>query len=117
MFEEAIEEIQKTVEISGGIPQSVSSLAHAFAVSGKRNKALKILDDLKEQSRRRYISAYDVAIIYAGLGDRKQVADWLEKAYQERSIGLASIKVDPRFDPLRSDPRLQDLLRRIGLPP
>ncbi len=68
-------------------------------------------------SKRRYISPYLFAVVYVGLGDKEQAFAWLEKAYQDRSFWLIWLKVEPRFDSLRDDPRFQDLLRRIGLQP
>ena len=78
---------------------------------------MKILDQLKELSRQRYISPYDMAIIYTGLGEREQAFAWLDKAYADRFWPLPFLKVDPRFDSLRSDPRFADLVRRVGLTP
>jgi hypothetical protein len=72
---------------------------------------------LKGQSKRTYVSAYLVAEIYAGLSEKDQAFAWLEKAYEQRSAGyLIFLSVEPRLDHLRSDPRFQDLVRRIGLP-
>jgi adenylate cyclase len=68
------------------------------------------------QSSRRYVSPYDIAFVYAGLGDKDKLFQWLNKAAEDRSTALAEIKVHPRFDKLRKDPRFQDLLRRLGLP-
>jgi len=68
-------------------------------------------------SKRRYISPYLFAVVYVGLGDKDQAFAWMEKAYQDRSFWLIWLKVEPRFDSLRDDPRFVNLLRRIGLPP
>ena len=77
-----------------------------------------MLDELDQLRKRRYVSAYFVAVIYAGLGETGQAWTWLERAYEERSSWLTDqVKVDPRLDSLRSDPRYQNLLRRMGLPP
>ena len=76
-----------------------------------------MLDQLTELSEQKDVPAVDM-VIYAGLGEKDKAFEWLEKAYEDRSIsGAAEIKVDPIFDPLRSDPRFQDLLRRINLLP
>ena len=75
-----------------------------------------MLDQLEELSKSRYVSPYDRATVYAGLGEKDQAIAWLEKAYQERSDGLVFLKVEPKFDGLRSDPRFADLLRRVGFP-
>jgi hypothetical protein len=74
------------------------------------------LERLKESAKRRYVIPYGMAIIYAGLGDHEQALTWLEKAFQERSNLLCYLSVDPVFDPLRTHPRFQQLIGRIGLP-
>ena len=114
---EAIAELKRAVTLGGGGPEALAALAHAYAVGGERREALKLLGELKEQSRRRFVPATDFAFVCIGLGQKEQAFVWLEQAYQERSGWLAFAKIDPRFDGLRSDPRFQDLLRRIGLPP
>ena len=86
-------------------------------MSGKRGEALRILDELMELLQRRYVSPSSFAIVYIGLGDKDQAFAWLEKAYEDRSTFLTEFKVEPMFDSLRSDPRFQDLLRRMNFPP
>ncbi len=76
-----------------------------------------MLNDLIHVSSRRSVSSHEIALIYAGLGEKDQSLAWLEKAYQEHSSVLVYLKVEPRFDSLRSDPRFHDLVRRVGLPP
>jgi TolB-like protein/DNA-binding winged helix-turn-helix (wHTH) protein/Flp pilus assembly protein TadD len=114
MHDEAVAELQKAVQLSGGSPTCVANLARAYAVSGKRNEAVKLLSDLKRRSSPGYSDASEIATIYASLGDPDQAMNWLEKAYEERFN--PSVLLRPGFDPLRSDPRFQDLLRRVGLP-
>ena len=114
-YEEAIAALKKATTLSPGNPFNVSALGHVYAVSGQKSEAMKILDQLKELSRRRYISPHEIAIIYAGLGEKDQAFAWLEKAYADRSWRLPFLKVEPRFDSLRSDPRFTDLVRRVGL--
>lgn len=94
-------------------------LGYAYAVAGKRDEAQKILDELKELSKQpqRYVSPFDLTIIYMGLGDKDQAFVWLEKTYEERPDILQHIKVSPRYDSLRSDPRFTDLVRRMKLAP
>ena len=116
-FPEAIAELQKAVLLEGAIPAPTALLGRAYAVSGKRAEAQKVLDELKERSKRSYVPPYNIAIIYTGLGEKDQALAWLEKAYAERSFYLTLLKVDPDLDSLRSDPRFQDLARRVGLPP
>jgi hypothetical protein len=77
-----------------------------------------VLNELTELSKQKYVPAWAMAEIYVGLGEKDRAFEWLEKAYDERFAGLlASIKVDPIYDPLRSDPRFADLLRRMNLQP
>jgi TolB-like protein/predicted Ser/Thr protein kinase len=114
---EAIPEYQKAVELSHGDTDPTAALAHAYAASGRRAEAEKILHDLLRQSKTAYVSPYMIATIYAGLGDKERAFEFLEKAYQERSSDIPYfLKADLRVDTLRSDPRFQGLLRRVGLP-
>ena len=115
MYEEAIAEIQKAISLSGGRPYWVAALGHVYAVSGQKEEAQKILDELKELSKRRYVSPFDIALTYTGLGEMDQAFIWLQEAYEQRSGWFPYIKVYPIFDALRSDPRFADLLRRVGL--
>ena len=116
MPEKAIDELKKAVSLSGGSSLYVSSLAHAYAIAGRRSEAEMLLRQLNERARHTYVPAFHIAIIYAGLGQKDQALVWLEKGYQERSAGMVWLKVDPRFDFVRSDARFQNLLRRLGLP-
>jgi class 3 adenylate cyclase/TolB-like protein/Tfp pilus assembly protein PilF len=115
MYEEAIAEIQQAVASSGGSTISLAVLAHALASSGKEPEAKEILQGLLERSRTGYLPSYWVALVYTGLGDVDQAMAWLERAYDERSSWLVWIKVEPRFDRLRSEPRFVSLLRRMRL--
>ena len=114
---EAIAEYQKAVELSSGDQGARGSLAHAFAAAGNRAGAEGILHDLERRSKDRYVSPYVLATIYAGLGEKDTAFQFLEKAYDEKSLDFAwNLKVDLRIDNLRSDPRFQDLARRVRLP-
>ena len=110
-YNEAIAEFQKAIELSGGSIPCTSNLAYAYAVSNKRNEAVKILNDVKTRSTR---NAAEIALMYVGLGEKDQAMKWLGKAYEEHFN--PSILLRPAFDPLRSDPRFQNLVHRIGLP-
>jgi hypothetical protein len=104
------------VEISAGDQDSTAALAHAFAVIGRRAEAEKILRDLEQKSKSVQVSPYLFATIYAGLGEKNKAFEFLEKAYQERSLEITwALKSDLRIDNLRSDPRFQNLLARVGL--
>ncbi len=117
MLEEAIAEFQKAVSLSGESSVIVAALARANALAGKRHEAEGIVDLLKDRSVRQYVPSFSIATIFAGLGEKDQAFVWLRKAFEERSSWLLSLKVEPMFDSFRSDPRFQDLLRSIGLPP
>jgi TolB-like protein/DNA-binding winged helix-turn-helix (wHTH) protein/Flp pilus assembly protein TadD len=113
---EAISEYQKAIEISGGDQDAIASLAHAYAVIGKKSETRKILSDLERNSTNSYVSPYLIAAIYASLDQNDKAFEFLEKAYRERSLELSwSIKSDLRIDGLRSDPRFQKLMERVGL--
>ena len=116
MFSQAIAEFQKAITLSGGSRPS-GTLGHVYAVSGKKGKALKVVGEQERRSRRQYVSPYDIALVYGALGDSDRAFAWLERAYQDRYWMMAFLKVDPRLDPVRSDPRYTDLLRRSGLVP
>jgi tetratricopeptide (TPR) repeat protein len=114
-YEEAIAEYKQVIGLTGLTSQMAGELGHAYAVSGNRAEALKLLGELKEMSARQYVSPLDFVFINTGLGDKEQALAYLEKSYQERSTWLMWIKVDPRLDPLRADPRFAELRRRMNL--
>jgi eukaryotic-like serine/threonine-protein kinase len=91
-------------------------LGHAYAASGDRQNAQKTINDLSELSKQRYVSPYFTATVYAGLKDKEKTLEYLEKAYQDKSVWMVWLKVEDIFDFLRPDPRFQDLQRRVGLP-
>jgi Flp pilus assembly protein TadD len=116
MFEQAIAESRKAVELSGHGPGAVGGLGLVYATSGRRDEAEQVLGELKEVAKRRYVSASSLASIYARLGDKDAAFEWLEKAYREGAYGILFLKSEPEFDGLRSEPRFQDVMRRVGLP-
>jgi tetratricopeptide (TPR) repeat protein len=116
MYPEAISEFQTGVKISGS-PLMLALLGHAYAVSGKRAEAQKVLADLEQLEQQRYVSPYTVAAIYAGLGDRDKAFKSLERAVDERDIWLMNLKVDPVFSSLRDNRQFADLLARVRLRP
>ncbi|MCC7157040.1 MAG: protein kinase [Bryobacterales bacterium] len=111
-FEEALAALRK----SWNITIQRASIAHAFARSGNRPPAEKILEDLLAESKRKYVSPYDIAVVHAGLNNRDQTLEWLNKAYEERTGFLVFVNSDPRFKLLRSDERFRDLVRRMRFP-
>ncbi len=114
MNHEAVAELEKAAQLSGGSPTVIANLARAYVASGKRSEAVKLLNDLKKRSSPGYSRASEIAVIHVSLGDSDQAMSWLEKSYEERFN--PGVLLRPGFDPLRSDPRFQDLVRRIGLP-
>jgi tetratricopeptide (TPR) repeat protein len=112
MYNEAIAELQKAIELSAGSTTFKSNLAYAYADSGKREEASKILNELKGTAHD-VPNAPEIALVYVGLDEKDQAMTWLEKAYAERFN--PSVLRRPAFDRMRSDVRFQDLLRRIGL--
>ena len=121
MHEQAIAEFKKAVELTDKnspdfSPFYLAGLAHSYALAGRRSDAEQVLQGLLKRARKSYVSPFDIALIYAALGEKDTAFAWMEKAVAERSTWLVYSKWEPRLDPLRSDPRFQDLLRRIGLP-
>jgi TolB-like protein/DNA-binding winged helix-turn-helix (wHTH) protein/Flp pilus assembly protein TadD len=112
MYAEAINGFQKAISLYG-VPNGLIDLGYVYAVSGKRDEALVILNKLK--TSKEYVSPTGLAILYTGLGDKEAAFEWLERAYAAHDSQLQYLKVDPRYDSLRSDPRLEDLLRRMKL--
>jgi TolB-like protein/DNA-binding winged helix-turn-helix (wHTH) protein/Flp pilus assembly protein TadD len=114
MHDEAVAEFQKAIEISGHSSAFDSNLANVYAVLGRKEEAVKIAKDLEARHDQNPSAEANIALIYVGLGDQDQAMIWLNKAYEARFN--PSILLRPAFDPLRSDARFADLLRRIGLP-
>jgi tetratricopeptide (TPR) repeat protein len=110
----AVAELQKAVQLSGGSPTCIANLARAYVASGNRSEAVKLLNDLKKRSSPSHSHASEIAVVYVALGDTDQAMNWLEKGYEERFN--PSVLLRPGFDALRSDPRFEDLVRRVGLP-
>jgi TolB-like protein/DNA-binding winged helix-turn-helix (wHTH) protein/Tfp pilus assembly protein PilF len=114
LHDQAIGEFQKAIEISGHSGAFDSNLGNAYAVSGRREDAIKIVKDLERRHDQNPSIDADIALIYVGLGDQDQAISWLNKGYEAHF--KASILLRPAFDPLRSDARFKELLRRVGLP-
>jgi TolB-like protein/DNA-binding winged helix-turn-helix (wHTH) protein/Tfp pilus assembly protein PilF len=112
---EAIAALQRAVSLSPGLSRAPAWLGHAYAVAGQAGRARQTLAELQALSKQIPVSPYDIALIHAALGDPGQAFAWLERAYQARAWDLVLLKVDMRFDSLRSDPRFTTLLERIGL--
>jgi serine/threonine protein kinase/TolB-like protein/Tfp pilus assembly protein PilF len=115
-YPEAIVECEKALMLAPDNVDALESLGYVYAVAGRRADALRVLDRLNELSQRKYVPPFSRALVYTGLGDKDQAIEWLEKAYEERSPYLLYMSfAHPVWDPLRSDPRFQELVRRMGL--
>jgi len=115
MYNDGTAEIEKELTIYPGRVGALGDLGYAYALAGRKADAQKVLDQLNDLSKQKYVPATYRAEVYVGLGAKDKAFEWLEKGYEERF--LPSINVDPAYDPLRSDPRFQDLLRRMNLQP
>jgi eukaryotic-like serine/threonine-protein kinase len=116
MPEIAIEEMQKFEAVAEHWAVFLAEFGYAYALSGQKTKALEVLHQLEKRSQREFIDPALMVNIYTALGDTRQALDWLDKAYEERScVWLPWLKVEPKFDPLRSEPRFIALLQKTGL--
>ena len=113
-YSEAVAELKKAVALSGS-PRAMAELGLAYALTGNRSEALKLLGQLSEQSKQRHISPFNLAVIYGGLGDKRRALEWLEKAYEERSPSLNLLKLSPAFTSLRGDARFVAMVRSLGM--
>jgi tetratricopeptide (TPR) repeat protein len=114
-FAAAIGEYEKARAVNDD-PRVLGMLAYASARSGNKAEALKILEQMKEISRQRYVSAESFALVYLGLGNKEETLRWLEQSYQDRFPEITRIKIEPLLDPLRGDPRFESLANKI-IPP
>jgi serine/threonine-protein kinase len=112
---EAVRTLERLVTLAP-LPVYQAALGHAYAVAGRRADAERVLEELQAQGRSGYVASFDIATIHAGLGNRSELLDWLERAYEGRATYLPFVNVDPRFDAFRADPRFRELVRRMGLP-
>ena len=115
-YELAIAEGEKGVKLSGGSSMMNAALAQTFATAGRREEAIQILDELTNLTKQKYVAPYFFAGIHMGLGEDDRAIEYLEKSYEEHSHWLIYLHLDPSMDGLRSNPRFQDLARRVGLP-
>jgi TolB-like protein/Tfp pilus assembly protein PilF/predicted Ser/Thr protein kinase len=115
MYREAVAERQKVLTLSGN-PDLAAAIGEDYRKSGYAGVLQSWLEGLKEVAKRGYVSPYNIAQIYARLGDKEQAINWLEQAYNDRDSKLTYLKVEPAFDEIRSDPRTQQLLQRLAIP-
>jgi tetratricopeptide (TPR) repeat protein len=112
--EKAIAELRQAALVQRGGGE-LMYLGHALGVSGDRAEAQKVLEEMKDLSHRSYMPPENIAVVYEGLGDEDQAFQWFDKATKKRSMH-SFVYPDVRLDPIRSDPRFKDLMRRMGLP-
>ena len=115
-YDAAIKEFEAARAFGGEHPGPIAYLIHASGLAGKMSQAKRYLEELKNAASRRHVSPYFLAVAHVGMGEIETAFAWLEDAYRERSGWLVNLNIDPAIDPLRSDPRFKDLLRRVGLP-
>jgi Flp pilus assembly protein TadD len=115
-FAEAITEFEQIAELSQRHPAYLADLGHGYAVGGRRQHAIGILNELTELSSSRYVAARALAEVHVGLDDPDNAFAWLDKAFQQRNGWLIHIRDNPRYDRLRSDARYVDLVRRMNFP-
>jgi tetratricopeptide (TPR) repeat protein len=116
MYPEALREMGRAKD---PLPRNLAvecDIGHVYAVSGDKGSVQKVIAALKEESAHRYVNAYELALIYVGLGQNEQAFKSLERAFREHSDMLAYLKVDPRLDSIRSHSRFDDLIRHVGVP-
>jgi DNA-binding winged helix-turn-helix (wHTH) protein/tetratricopeptide (TPR) repeat protein len=114
-YTEAMAEFEKACTLAPGNTEAKASLGYAFGASGRRSDAKRVLKELIDLSAQRYVPPYNVAIVHAGLGDEDQALDWLGKAFKDRNTQMAFLKIEPRWDEYRTDPRFVALIERVGL--
>jgi DNA-binding winged helix-turn-helix (wHTH) protein/TolB-like protein/Tfp pilus assembly protein PilF len=118
MYEEAIAELQKARVVTGSSPDSIGLLGYSYGMAGMKREARDALRELDQLSRHnRYVSPFCRVMVHIGLGEKDRAFEWLERAYEERIWHLGVLAADPMFDPLRSDPRFTDMVRRMNLTP
>ena len=117
MYEEAITEARRAKELSPVSTYPSALLGYAQAKSGKRAEARAVLEELLRSSAEHYIPPYHIALVYNGLDDRDDALAWLERGFEQREPKMTFLKVEPKWNNLRGDPRFQDLMRRVGFTP
>jgi TolB-like protein/DNA-binding winged helix-turn-helix (wHTH) protein/Flp pilus assembly protein TadD len=115
LHREGVSELKRAASLSGGSPLYTAQVAVALAVAGRKGEALQIAHELETASRKRYVSPYGLAQIYAALNNNENTFKWLQAAYRDHAVWMGYLAVDPIFDRYRSDRRFQELLRRIDL--
>ncbi len=115
-FDESSAALQRAIQLSPQSPSMQAALGHTLALSGKKSEALRILKDLENLATRRYVSPFELASLHFAVGQTGEGFLWLAKAFQDRCFELISLKVDPRLNSVKSDPRFATLFGQLGLP-
>ena len=116
LYSDALRDLQRAKELLKTNVSVDADIGHLYAVSGNRAGAERVLRDLKELSTKKYVNAFEIALIYVGLGDKDNAFEWLDKAYQQRSDMLVYLNVDPRLDVIRHEPRFIGLVKKVAPP-
>jgi eukaryotic-like serine/threonine-protein kinase len=116
LYDQAISEYRATGPLREWVP-TVAGIGYVYGIQGKRQEALQVLSNLEARSKKEYVTAYAVALVHAALRDKDRAFAWLEKGIEERTHWLVWLKRDLRWEPIRSDPRFPEMVRRVGLPP
>jgi serine/threonine-protein kinase len=115
-YKEAIRELETGVDLSSRLPLYLSGLGHCLAVAGMVSEARKIMDEIQDREKQRYVSPYGMGVIHLGLGETEEALRWLELACDERVTWMIFLNIHPYFDQLRSEPRFQSMVARLKLP-
>ncbi|MGI9168211.1 MAG: winged helix-turn-helix domain-containing tetratricopeptide repeat protein [Pyrinomonadaceae bacterium] len=115
MYREAIAAATKASDFSGGLSEATALIGYTLAVSGRREEARTVLEELKKRLAERYVPPYNIALLHNGLDERNETLDWLEKGYEQRDVRMTFLKVDPKWDKLRLDSRFMSLIKRMRL--
>jgi TolB-like protein/Flp pilus assembly protein TadD len=115
-FEDSIRHLQKACELSEGSPWFMAHLGWAYGASGRAEEARAVLSDLRERRSKQFVPSLHFAVVHMGLGETGEALDWLERAYEERDMWMAFLKLDAKFDPLRTEPRFTALLEKVAGP-
>ena len=116
MHTEAIAEAKKARDLSKVNSESIALVGYSLARSGELTGARDVIEELKQLSQSRYIPPYNFALVYAGLGENAAALDYLEKAFTEKDVRMVFLKIEPKWNQLRAEPRFKDLLRRMNFP-